>query len=74
VDVYVHGHDSASINQQLAAAQARYSNLRIILWSEFLTAQPGRVTTYLRDGGHTTVPLGQDARNGLIVGALTQRG
>jgi hypothetical protein len=58
----------------LATAQTRYPNLRIILWSEFLTARPGRVTTYLRDGVHTTVPLGQDARNGLIAGALTQRG
>lgn len=74
VNVYVRGHDSASINQQLAAAQTRYPNLRIIPWSEFLTTKPARLRTYLRDGVHTTVPLGQDARNELIVSALTQRG
>ncbi|TCN40194.1 hypothetical protein EV644_106122 [Kribbella orskensis] len=35
-------------------------------------AQPGRLSTYLRDGLHTSVPLGQNARNELIVRAIRE--
>ncbi len=62
--------NSAWINLQLADAQRRHSNLRIVRWAEFLAAKPSRLTTYLEDGVHTTVPLGQDARNELIVQAI----
>lgn len=65
---------SALINQQLEAAAEHYPRLRIIRWSEFLSAHPGRIRTDLRDGVHTSVPAGQDARNQLIVDALTQPG
>jgi hypothetical protein len=67
-------HNSAWINQQLAAAAERYPRLRIIRWAEFLAARPGRLHNDLRDGVHTSVPTGQDARNQLIVDALTQPG
>lgn len=66
--------NSALINRQLEAAAGRYPRLRIIHWAEFLTARPSRIRTSLRDGVHTTVPIGQDARNQLIVDALTQPG
>lgn len=62
--------NSAWINLQLADAQKRHPNLRVVRWAEFLAAKPSRLTTYLRDGVHTTVPLGQDARNELIVQAI----
>jgi hypothetical protein len=62
--------NSAWINLQLADAQKRHPNLRIVRWAEFLAAKPSRLTGYLRDGVHTTVPLGQDARNELIVQAI----
>jgi hypothetical protein len=58
------------VNQQLDDAALRYPNLRIIRWAEYLAAQPGGLTSYLRDGVHTTVPVGQNARNGLIVRAV----
>ena len=61
--------NSGWINLQLADAQKRHPNLKIIHWAEFLAAKPSRLTPsmYLRDGVHTTVPLGQNARNELIV-------
>jgi hypothetical protein len=61
--------NSGWINLQLADAQKRYPNLKIVHWAEFLAAKPSRLTPamYLRDGVHTTVPLGQNARNELIV-------
>lgn len=62
--------NSGWINLQLADAQKRHPNLRIVHWAEFLAAQPARLTTYLRDGVHTSLPLGQNARNELIVQAL----
>lgn len=62
--------NSAWINLQLAGAAARHPNLRIVHWAEFLAAKPSRLTGYLRDGVHTTAPLGQDARNELIVQAI----
>ena len=62
--------NSAWINLQLADARRRHPNLRIIGWAEFLAAKPSRLTAYLRDGIHTTEPLGQDARNELIVQAI----
>lgn len=62
--------NSAWINLQLADAQKRHPNLRIVRWAEFLAGKPSRLTTYLRDGVHTTEPLGQDARNELIVKAI----
>ncbi len=58
------------VNLQLAEANRRYPNLRVVHWAEFLAAKIDRLTTYLRDGVHTTVPLGQDARNELIVQAI----
>jgi hypothetical protein len=65
--------NSSWLNMQLYDAQERYPNLRIIRWAEWLWGRPYRLTNYLRDGVHTSVPLGQDARNELTVQALTQR-
>ncbi|WP_460660818.1 SGNH/GDSL hydrolase family protein [Kribbella swartbergensis] len=62
--------NSAWINQQLEQAAVRHPNLRIIRWAEYLAAQPGGPASYLRDGVHTSEPLGQNARNELIAGAL----
>lgn len=64
--------NSAWINLQLADAQRRHPRLRIVRWAEFLAAYPWRLgaEAYLRDGVHTTVPLGQNARNELIVRAV----
>ncbi|WP_132188853.1 MULTISPECIES: hypothetical protein [Kribbella] len=62
--------NSAWINLQLADAQRRYPNLRIVHWAEYLAAKPTRLTAYLREGVHTTVPAGQDARNELITQGL----
>lgn len=62
--------NSAWINQQLEEAAARHPNLRIIHWSEYLAAQPDGIATYLRDGVHTTEPVGANARNELIAEAL----
>ncbi|ONI88784.1 hypothetical protein ALI22I_17525 [Saccharothrix sp. ALI-22-I] len=62
--------NSAWVNLQLADAQRRHPNLRIVRWAEFLAAKPTRLTAYLSDGVHTTEPLGQDARNELIVQAI----
>jgi hypothetical protein len=62
--------NSAWINLQLADAQKRHSNLVIVRWAEYLAVRPSRLTAYLREGVHTTVPAGQDARNELIVRAL----
>jgi hypothetical protein len=63
--------NSCWINLQLSDAQRKHSNLRIIHWTEYLAAKPNRLATYLRDGLHTSVPLGQDARNELAVQSLT---
>jgi hypothetical protein len=63
--------NSAWVNSQLSDAQKKYPNLRIVRWAEYLAAKPARLTMYLREGVHTTVPGGQDARNELIVQALT---
>ena len=65
--------NSSWLNMQLYDAQEKYPNLRIIRWAEWLWVKPYRLTNYLRDGVHTSIPLGQDARNELIVQALTQR-
>ncbi|MFG1815970.1 hypothetical protein ACGFIF_19560 [Kribbella sp. NPDC049174] len=65
--------NSSWLNMQLYDAQEKYPNLRIIRWAEWLWVKPYRLTNYLRDGVHPTVPLGQDARNELIVQSLTQR-
>lgn len=62
--------NSAWVNLQLSDAQRRYPNLRIVRWSEWLAAKPSRLGTYLRQGIHTSVPYGQDARNELIVQAI----
>jgi hypothetical protein len=62
--------NSAWVNSQLSDAQKKYPNLRIIRWAEYLAAQPSRLTTFLREGVHTTVPAGQNARNELIVQAI----
>jgi len=62
--------NSEWIDLQLAHAQLRYPNLRIVHWAEFLAARPGRMRTELRDGRHTTVPAGQNARNALILQAI----
>ncbi|GAB2564157.1 hypothetical protein GCM10027269_18090 [Kribbella endophytica] len=60
--------NSGWINLQLAEAQLRHSNLRVVHWAEFLASKISRLTAYLKtDGVHTTVPLGQNARNELIV-------
>jgi hypothetical protein len=62
--------NSAWVNLQLAEAQRRHPNLRIVRWAEWLAAKPSRLNTYLRKGIHTSVPYGQDARNELIVQAI----
>jgi len=62
--------NSAWINLQLAEAQRRYENLRVVHWAEHLAAKPNRLARYLRDGLHPSVPLGQNARNSLIVDAI----
>jgi hypothetical protein len=64
--------NSAWLNMQMYDAQQKYSNLRIIRWAEWLWVKPYRLANYLRDGVHPSVPLGQDARNELIVQSLTQ--
>ncbi|QNE20314.1 hypothetical protein F1D05_23400 [Kribbella qitaiheensis] len=65
--------NSGWINLQLADAQKRHPNLKIVHWAEFLAAKPSRMspTMYLRDGVHTTVPLGQNARNELIAQTIS---
>lgn len=65
--------NSEWINLQLAQAQEHHPNLRIVHWAEFLAARSNRESAYLRDGRHTTVPVGQNARNALILQAI-QRG
>lgn len=65
--------NSSWLNMQLYDEQEKYPNLRIIRWAEWLWVKPYRLANYLRDGVHPTVPLGQDARNELIVQALTAR-
>jgi hypothetical protein len=65
--------NSSWLNMQLYDAQEKYPNLRIIRWAEWLWIKPYRLANYLRDGVHPSVPLGQDARNELIVQSLTQR-
>nr|WP_184844117.1 hypothetical protein [Kribbella solani] len=62
--------NSAWINLQLADAQRRYDNLRIVHWAEHLASSPNRLARYLRDGLHPSVTLGQNARNGLIIDAI----
>jgi hypothetical protein len=65
--------NSSWLNMQMYDAQERYPNLRIIRWAEWLWVKPYRLLNYLRDGVHPSVPLGQDARNELIVQSLTAR-
>ena len=62
--------NSEWIDLQLEQARSRYPNLRIVPWAEFLAAHPERMRTDLRDGRHTTVPAGQNARNALILQAI----
>ena len=66
--------NSAWINQQLEEAAARHPNLRIIHWAELLNSEPDGLTKYLRDGVHTTEPVGRAARNELIADALQGHG
>jgi hypothetical protein len=65
--------NSSWLNMQLYDQQEKYPNLKIIRWAEWLWVKPYRLLNYLRDGVHPTVPLGQDARNELIVQSLTGR-
>jgi|1186.fasta_scaffold18341_2 hypothetical protein len=62
--------NSAWINSQLADADKKYPNLKVVRWAESLAAVPSHLTTYLREGVHTSVPAGQTARNDLILQAL----
>jgi hypothetical protein len=62
--------NSEWINLQLEQAVSHHPNLRIVPWAEFLAAHPERIDTDLRDGRHTTVPAGQNARNALILQAI----
>jgi hypothetical protein len=62
--------NSEWINLQLEQAALQHPNLRIVHWAEFLAANPDRLHTELRDGRHTTVPAGQNARNTLILQAI----
>jgi hypothetical protein len=63
--------NSAWVNRQLDDAERRNPNLHVVRWSEFLgeVKYPHR---YLRDGLHTSVPLGQHWRNELILRALRE--
>ncbi|WP_433167157.1 hypothetical protein [Kribbella sp. CA-247076] len=63
--------NSAWVNQQLEQTAVRHPNLRIVRWAEHLATQPD-AAKYLRDGVHTS-PLGQTARNTLILQALLGR-
>jgi hypothetical protein len=64
--------NSGWVNAQLAEATVSWPNLVVVHWAELLAGKPGyRIPTYLSDGLHTSVPLGQAARNEQIVGALT---
>ena len=62
--------NTAWVNLQLDTARQKHPNLVIVRWAEFLAARQDRLRQYLRDGVHTTVPVGQDARNTLIVDAI----
>jgi hypothetical protein len=62
--------NSEWIDLQLAQAELHHPNLRIVRWAEFLAASPERLHSDLRDGRHTTVPAGQNARNALILQAI----
>ncbi|MFD7154187.1 hypothetical protein ACFV9C_06305 [Kribbella sp. NPDC059898] len=62
--------NSAWINSQLHDAEKKYPNLDLVRWAEYLAAKPSRLTQLLREGVHTTVPAGQDARNDLMVQGL----
>jgi hypothetical protein len=62
--------NSAWINLQLAEAARQHENLRIIHWAEHLASSPNRLARYLRDGLHPSRPLGQNARNSLIIEAI----
>ncbi|MET9314802.1 hypothetical protein ABZX12_23555 [Kribbella sp. NPDC003505] len=62
--------NSAWINSQIHDADKKYANLRIVRWAEFLATQPSKMSQYLREGVHTTVPTGQDARNELMTQAI----
>lgn len=62
--------NSAWINQQLEQAAVRHPNLRIVRWAEYLATRPDGPANYLRDGIHTSDPLGKDARNELILQAI----
>ncbi|MFD3402549.1 hypothetical protein ACFWUU_17830 [Kribbella sp. NPDC058693] len=62
--------NSEWIDLQLEQAVSHHPNLRIVPWAEFLAARPDRIHTDLRDGRHTTVPAGQNARNALILQAI----
>jgi hypothetical protein len=62
--------NSEWIDLQLAQAELHHPDLRIVPWAEFLAASPERLHSDLRDGRHTTVPAGQNARNALILQAI----
>lgn len=63
--------NSGWINNQLWARAGKHSNLDIVDWFGFLCKNPGyRIGNLLTDGVHTSVPLGQNARNALILAAL----
>ena len=59
--------NSAWINSQIQQAVPK---LRIVRWAEYRAMQPSRMTQYLREGVHTTVPTSQDARNELMTQAI----
>jgi hypothetical protein len=59
--------NSGWVNLQIADAQKRHPNLKIVHWAEFLAGKISRLTAYLEDGVHTTPDLGRAARNELIV-------
>ncbi|MEU4391242.1 hypothetical protein [Kribbella sp. NPDC023855] len=61
--------NSTWVNRQLDDAARHYPNLQIVRWAEFL-AEVKYPHRYLRDGLHTSIPLGQHWRNELIVRAL----
>lgn len=60
---------AAAVNEALARADRQHRNLEVVDWFSTVGADPQR---YLSDGIHT-LPAGRDARNALIVEAVTGR-
>lgn len=58
------------VNQQIHNAVGRHGQLHLIPWFSSLASKPSRLTSYLRDGVHTSDPLGTDYHNEVVLQAL----